>query len=551
MRQILQAECSSEPIRVVHVDDDPFIGGLTKIYLERSGQITVYSCLEADQAFDYLTQNPVDVFISDYEMPGLNGIEFLKKLREQNCDLPFILFTGRGREDVVVDAYSNGATSYIQKGGEPKSQYAELLHKVIYTHRQYKSQQKVSHLSRIFRSLRVISHTLHEDEDIDSKLNRVCHQIISETGYRDVRLLLFKPDGGIGQMYHAGSTGTVDSSLSQIQEKALTSCMEKALLTPNGPIICSSGSNCVSCPLLPDHFGFKTLTMRLFYGGKTYGLISVSLDQEYARDPDEQALLVELSREIASAIYQSFQKEEHSAMETLIQANTKLDILNSLTRHDIKNELTITIFHMENLLELSEEIGVIREDISRLHDSLNNIQEHLMFSDVYQKIGMKKAKWLSLSSILENIRLTHNFGSVSIIHSTGTLEVYTDPMFGKIIVNLVENALMHGCRVTTLQVGFIEQVDSGILFIEDDGMGIPDEKKSRIFERGVGKNTGLGLYYTREILGLTGMSITETGTYGTGARFEIRIPRSCYRWYRGEDVGAHTGMVTGKEGRFR
>jgi len=159
-----------------------------------------------------------------------------------------------------------------------------------------------------------------------------------------------------------------------------------------------------------------------------------------------------------------------------------------------------------------------------------------MFSDVYQKIGIQKPQWLSISRIIENIKHSHEFGNVSILHSTGPLEVYTDPMFGKIIINLVENALMHGSRVSTIQIRFVERIDSGLLIIEDDGMGIPDNKKKIIFERGVGRNSGLGLFYTREILGMTGMSITENGTYGKGARFEICIPKSCYRFYKGEEL---------------
>ncbi len=111
-------------------------------------------------------------------------------------------------------------------------------------------------------------------------------------------------------------------------------------------------------------------------------------------------------------------------------------------------------------------------------------------------------------------------------------------MFGKIIINLVENSLMHGCSVTTLQIGFLEQIDCGILFFEDDGTGVSPDKKQKIFERGVGKNTGLGLFYTKEILGITGMSIAETGVYGEGARFEIRIPKKCYRMHKGEAIMA-------------
>jgi signal transduction histidine kinase len=65
---------------------------------------------------------------------------------------------------------------------------------------------------------------------------------------------------------------------------------------------------------------------------------------------------------------------------------------------------------------------------------------------------------------------------------------------------------------------------------EDDGVGVPDAEKKRIFERGFGKNTGLGLFLAREILDLTGISIRETGTFGSGARFEMIVPFGSFRY---------------------
>jgi len=525
-------------IQVLHVDDDPRTLEITKMFLEKSGQIEVLTCLSVALAYELLTRTSVDVFISDYEMPDINGIDFLKTIRKQGCDLPFILFTGRGREELIIEAYNNGATFYLQKGGTPKSQYAEMLNKVKLAYEQYINQQKVCKLSRIFKSLRDISETLHGNDEIEVKLNRVCHMITSESGYQDMRIVLFDLSGGIRDIFHAGLEKQIHSFLPYIQAGNRTSCSRKALMGPNNPVICASDESCVTCPLYSGHKGYHTMTMRLEHAGETYGIISVTLKPENACDTDEQAMFVDFSREIAYSLHYILLKEDQNIMQTLAGTNKKLNILNTITRHDIRNELTIQLFHYENLLALSEQYPAIRKDVKALADSLNNIQEHLMFSDVYQKIGIQKPKWLSIYSIVENIRRTHNFGNIAIIHATGTLEVYTDPMFAKIIINLVENALMHGSRVTTLQIGFYELFDRGILYIEDDGMGIPDEKKNRIFERGVGKNTGLGLFYTREILGLTGMSISETGTYGNGARFEIQIPNKCYRLCKGEELSA-------------
>ena len=200
-------------IHVLHVDDDPNILEITKMFLEQSGQVHVTTCMNVHLAFEILTRHPADVFISDYEMPDINGIEFLKTIRSHGCDLPFILFTGRGREEVVIEAYNSGATFYIQKGGGPRPQFAEVLNKVKKAHDQYKSQLKVSHLSRIFRSLREISETLHGSDDIDARLNRVCQLITAESGYQDMRIVFFDDLGDIKKIYHAGLEKHIDSFL--------------------------------------------------------------------------------------------------------------------------------------------------------------------------------------------------------------------------------------------------------------------------------------------------------------------------------------------------
>ncbi|MCA1915128.1 response regulator [Methanospirillum hungatei] len=533
------------PVHVLHVDDDAHILEVTKAFLERSGHIRVSSCSSVQEAFEHLTEYPVDVFISDYEMPEMSGIELLQTIRGHGCDIPFILFTGRGRESVAVSAINSGATFYVQKGGEPRSQYAELSDKVMKAYRQYRDQQKLRHLSRIFQVLREVSDTIHGNEMREEVFARLCSRITSEPGYQNMRIVLFDANGNVSGVYHAGLEEQMDRFLSYLQAGNRTSCYKRALQSRSGPVICAPDETCVSCPLYSGHHDSHTLTVRLEHAGTVFGIVSVTLEPEYARDPDEQAMVQDVAREISYALHHFLLQEEHKEMENLIGTNKKLDILNTITRHDIRNELTAQLFHYDNLLELSHKYPEIAQDVKELGISLNNIQEHLMFSDVYQKIGIQKPKWLSISRIIENIKHSHEFGNVSILHSTGTLEVYTDPMFGKIVINLVENALMHGCRVSAIQIRFVERIDAGLLIIEDDGMGIPDNKKKVIFERGVGRNSGLGLFYTREILGMTGMSITENGTYGKGARFEICIPKSCYRFYKGEELmnALHTSFA--------
>ena len=117
-------------ISILYVDDEPGLLELCRIFLEQTGEFRVDTVDSAEEALVQISKMQYDAVISDYQMPEMNGISLLKSIRRKSADLPFILFTGRGREEVVIEAVNNGADFYLQKGGDPKSQFVELIHKV-------------------------------------------------------------------------------------------------------------------------------------------------------------------------------------------------------------------------------------------------------------------------------------------------------------------------------------------------------------------------------------------------------------------------------------
>ncbi|MHA1800105.1 MAG: PAS domain S-box protein [Candidatus Heimdallarchaeaceae archaeon] len=123
-------ELNSEIIKVLHVDDSEDFLVISKIYLEKISMQNVHvECISSpEEVIEHLKMNMYDVLISDYQMPIIDGLFLLEQLRSQNNDIPFIIFTGKGREEVAIQALNLGADYYVKKGSDAKSQFTELVH---------------------------------------------------------------------------------------------------------------------------------------------------------------------------------------------------------------------------------------------------------------------------------------------------------------------------------------------------------------------------------------------------------------------------------------
>jgi len=117
-------------IKVLHVDDDQGFLKVARQCLEMQGEIDVDIASSVNEALEKLKQEDYDVIVSDYQMPDKDGLRFLKELRENGNTIPFIVFTGKGREEVAIRALNLGADQYIDKHGDPETVYHELAHSI-------------------------------------------------------------------------------------------------------------------------------------------------------------------------------------------------------------------------------------------------------------------------------------------------------------------------------------------------------------------------------------------------------------------------------------
>jgi DNA-binding response OmpR family regulator len=135
------------------VDDDLTMLEIAKIFLERSQDIRVDAIESAKEAMVKLKDGHYDVIVSDYVMPEMDGISFLKWVRSQDYDIPFILFTGKGREEVVIEALNHGADYYLQKDANPQVLYAELTHQIRQAAERQKTKRAVLESEEKYRAL--------------------------------------------------------------------------------------------------------------------------------------------------------------------------------------------------------------------------------------------------------------------------------------------------------------------------------------------------------------------------------------------------------------
>ena len=123
-------DSTGKKIRVLHVDDEPALLKVAKQCLEMQGPFRVDTASSVEEALAKLEKERYDAVVSDYQMPGKDGLEFLKELRESGNSVPFIMFTGKGREEVAIRALNLGANQYLNKTGETETVYTELAHTV-------------------------------------------------------------------------------------------------------------------------------------------------------------------------------------------------------------------------------------------------------------------------------------------------------------------------------------------------------------------------------------------------------------------------------------
>ncbi len=214
--------------------------------------------------------------------------------------------------------------------------------------------------------------------------------------------------------------------------------------------------------------------------------------------------------------------EEMKRGDSLQLANRKLQLLGRVTHHDVMNDLSAARAYLELLSD--GKMGM-ETAYDRICTPLKKIEERMAFSREYEKLGMREFQWQELYSMVS--RLIPR-GMDAKLTCQGSY-LLADPLLPRVFENLLDNSLRHGVGLTWVGVSCEQVRDELHVLWEDDGGGIQPEMKEKVFLRGVGSNTGLGLFLSWEILEFSEMRIQEDGEYGKGVRFRIIAPPGRWR----------------------
>lgn len=601
----------TETLRVLYVDDEPALLEIAKLYLEKVNDFSVDALTSATEALARISVEQYDAIISDYQMPGMDGIEFLQTVRGSGSNIPFILFTGRGREEVVIEAINNGADFYLQKGGQPKAMFAELAHKVSQAVQRRRAEMSLQESERRYRllaehvrdviiiagmdmrltyvspsvtALRGITPEEALNESIEDAITPESYQKmirlrdagiskiqsgISLLDYYAMEVEFYRTDGStvwtemvFSPFYDGGKrpiavVGVIrDISERKKAQEALRKSEEKyrAIVETSPDMIWEIDMEGTFQYISSQVMAVMGYPADAVIGRSILDLVSdegkpvamealmrcASMEGPLmpftvpARHRDGHDMIIEIRPSITGneGMAAGFRgiavdvTERRNAEEALRRANRQLGLLSRMTRHDILNNLSIASGFLE-VAKMNTGNPELLHYLGETESAINTIESQIEFTRVYEDIGTHDPQWIGLATIMPRASVP---AAVTLADEVGGVEVFADPMIEKVFSSLLDNSVRHGERITDIRVSCRQSGTDLVVAWEDNGVGIVPEEKGRIFEWGFGKNTGFGLFLVREILSLSGIAITEVGESGTGARFEIVVPKGGYRF---------------------
>jgi PAS domain S-box-containing protein len=210
--------------------------------------------------------------------------------------------------------------------------------------------------------------------------------------------------------------------------------------------------------------------------------------------------------------------------------NEKLHVVGGLTRHDVRNKLSIITGNIYLARKKIQALPGVLENLEDIDSACKQIVEIFNFAKDYEMLGVDELTYIYVEDAVKKaVSLFSDLKGVRLAVKCSGLAVLADSLFRQLLYNLLDNSLKHGEKVSLIKIYYEKVADGEIkLIYEDDGVGIPASDKPKLFKEGytTGEGSGYGLCLIRKIVEVYGWSITETSGPGKGAQFTIQIPKA-------------------------
>jgi len=484
----------SAEIEVLHVDDEAAFLDLSKTMLERQDtDITVTTVTDPTTVLDGIRSTDVDCVVSDYDMPRLNGVELLESIREHDTDLPVILFTGKGSEEVASEAISAGVTDYVRKGGDAE-RFEMLANRIQNAVGRYRAEQRLAYESSLLDTIfEQIPHHMYV-KDSDGRHLRVSHAHVD-----DPEEVIGKTDAELYPADHSDQTVTDDQKVIEHGEP---------VIHKEEPMSGELGETYSYDHVIDQYEGDVATDKERF---NEWALTS----KVPWRDDDGDVVgLIGITFDISDRKHYQRTLERHAE---------RLEQFLAEVAHDIRSSLQVAASNVALLRESGEAETERLDAISRAHERIETLVDDLRTFARHGELGGDETA-VDIEAVAEGVWNRHEPAEATLkVDSLPTVAADTSQV-DRLVDNLVANAVDHGATDVTIRFGALD--DGAGFYVADDGPGIPAGERDAVFNTGYTtreKGTGLGLAIVETVATRHGWSVSVTESDAGGARFEVRF----------------------------
>jgi signal transduction histidine kinase/HAMP domain-containing protein len=423
-----------------------------------------------------------------------------------------------------------------------------------------RAEQRVETLNSILLAIRNVNQLIVREKDREQLLQQVCSNLIATRGYYSAWIALFDNTGTFLAAFESGISEHFPRLLEQLKSGKRTVCLKAALAQPDVVFFSDPPGACRNCPLANHYAGKAAMAARLEHGGQIYGALTVSMSKDLAIEEEEHALFLELTEDIAFALYNLDLEQQRRLMEDELRAHSEhledLVVERTAKLRDAQEQL----LRREKLAVLGQMSGSVGHELRTplstisnavyylnmvLSDAGDDVREYLdiVASETRQAerivsdlLGFSRVKpgtrtSLAVTDLVDLVIAKHEPPGavrVTIKIAADVPSIFVDAhQMEQVLTNVITNAYQAMPDGGTLTISVSRDDNMIALAIRDTGCGISQENMSKLFEplfTTKAKGIGLGLALSKTLIEANGGTIDVESDEGKGSVFTLRLP---------------------------